>query len=299
MKPFDPYALVVAVNHLTDVVNQASQPNLFKDYFMPIFVVMLSAITAYVIAIWGYKFQDAAKNERMKADTLNSIVLKMQTMQASLIATKKNYFENLGSNPIQRALSIPIMPLNLEHTSFAANELAQLIYTKNNDIEKKPWLNFATYVSTFNNFNLFVDILNLRNESVNEVHRQLAPLITGSGAKGEISIKDAYNLLDDATRIKYIDLSEDLITLVDDLLETLNDFMINFPLQTKGIVNKNYLKNYVVISGYENKSLIFLKLLERSPSVDLQQLGHFMKMTEEEAKSRYVDNSAVITTPKL
>jgi len=299
MKPFDPFSIVIAINQLTDVVNQASQPNVFKDYIMPVFVVILSAITAYFIAIRGYQFQEAAKNERMKADTLNSIVLKMQTMQGNLIATKKNYFVKLGSNPIQRALSIPIMPSKLEPVRFPTNELAQLIYTKNTDIEKHPWLDFASYVSTFNNFNLLVDLLNIRNELVNDVHRQLAPLISGSGAKGEISIEDAYDLLDETTRIKYIDLTEHIITLVDDLLVTMNDFMINFPLQTNGIVNKKYLKNYVILRGYENKSDVFLKLLERSPSVDLQQLGAFMKMTEEEAKSRYVDNSVVITTPKL
>lgn len=71
----------------------------------------------------------------MKADTLNSIVLKMQSMQASLIATKQNYFESLGSHPIQRALNVPIMPNRLEYANFAANELAQLLYTKNHDID--------------------------------------------------------------------------------------------------------------------------------------------------------------------
>lgn len=298
MKPFDPYSIVIAVNQLADVVNEASQTNLFKDYFMPVFVVILSSITAYIIAIRGYQFQEAAKNERMKADTLNSIVLKMQSMQASLIATKQNYFESLGSHPIQRALNVPIMPTRLEYANFAANELAQLLYTKNHDIDKYPWMNIASYVSTFGNFNMFIEILKIRNELDKEAKHQLAPLIAGSGVTGEISIVEVAKLLDESLMMKYIDLTEKFIVLVDDLLETLNDFMINFPQETNGLLKKKYLKNYVFLTGYENKSEWFLKLLKRCPSVDLAQLGHFMKFDEEEKRRMYVENSVVITTPK-
>lgn len=298
MKPFDPYSIVIAVNQLADVVNEVSQTNLFKDYFMPVFVVILSSITAYIIAIRGYQFQEAAKNERMKADTLNSIVLKMQSMQASLIATKQNYFESLGSHPIQRALNVPIMPTRLEYANFAANELAQLLYTKNHDIDKHPWMNIASYVSTFGNFNMFIEILKIRNELDKEAKHQLAPLIASSGVRGEISIKEVAELLDESLMMKYIDLTEKFIVLVDDLLETLNDFMINFPQETSGLLKKKYLKNYVFLTGYENKSEWFLKLLKRCPSVDLAQLGHFMKFDEEETRRMYVENSVVITTPK-
>ncbi|GEM_PF-1935038 len=299
MKSFDPYALVVAVNHLTDVVNAASETNFFKDYFMPIFVVMLSAITAYFIAIRGYQFQEAAKNERMKADTLNSIILKMQSMQASLIATKQNYFESLGAHPVQRALNVPIMPTQFEYVSFAANELAQLLYTKIHDIEKHPWMNIASYVATFGNFNMFIDILKVRNEIDNEVKDLLAPLLAGSGVRGEVSLRAVAEFLDESLMMRYIDITEKFITLVDDLLESLNDFMVNFPLETKDILKKKYIKNYVFLTGYENKSEWFLKLLKRCPSVDLAQLGHFMKFNEEETKRMYVENSTVITTPKI
>ncbi|HBC2535931.1 TPA: hypothetical protein I3946_000667 [Enterobacter cloacae] len=92
MKPFDPYSIVIAVNQLADVVNEASQTNLFKDYFMPVFVVILSSITAYIIAIRGYQFQEAAKNERMKADTLNSILGHFMNFDEE--ETRRMYIEN-------------------------------------------------------------------------------------------------------------------------------------------------------------------------------------------------------------
>ena len=66
MKSLDPYSIVVAVNHLTDVVGQltsivdeAGQTNLLKDYAMPIIVVALSALTAYFIAIRGYQYKES------------------------------------------------------------------------------------------------------------------------------------------------------------------------------------------------------------------------------------------------
>ena len=42
--------------------------------------------------------------------------------------------------------------------------------------------------------------------------------------------------------MKYIDLTEKFIVLVDDLLETLNDFAINFPQETNGLLKRNTLR---------------------------------------------------------
>ncbi|HBM2513292.1 TPA: hypothetical protein QCD44_004404, partial [Enterobacter hormaechei] len=69
MKSLDPFSIVIALNHLSDVVTTASNVNIFKDYFMPIFVVFLSAGTAYIIALKGYQYQELYKNEKNKAAT--------------------------------------------------------------------------------------------------------------------------------------------------------------------------------------------------------------------------------------
>lgn len=136
MESFDHYSIVIALNHLIDAVDATNQTSLFKDYFMPVFVVILSAITAYIIAIRGYQFQETAKTERMKADLLNSIILQMQVMKASLISVKQNYCEDLTTHPIQRSLNVPMMPIKIEKVNFKPHELAQLLYMRNIDLEK-------------------------------------------------------------------------------------------------------------------------------------------------------------------
>ncbi|MDR9963569.1 hypothetical protein KIF59_02675 [Enterobacter cloacae subsp. cloacae] len=162
---------MIAVNQLADVVNEASQTNLFKDYFYACFrshTFVNHCI--YHRYTWLSNSRRPQKNERMKADTLNSIVLKMQSMQASLIATKQNYFESLGSHPIQRALNVPIMPNRLEYANFAANELAQLLYTKNHDIDKYPWMNSILRVNVSGNFNMFIE--NSKKKIRNELDKK-------------------------------------------------------------------------------------------------------------------------------
>lgn len=297
MKPFDPYALVVAVNHLTDVVNTASETNLFKDYFMPIFVVLLSAVTAYFIAIRGYQYQESYKNEKAKADTLNQIILKMQGMQAHLIGIKKNYYKDLTTHPIQRAMNIPPIPAQLEYETLNLNELTQLIYAKNRNVEHYPWFNIASFVATIGNYNQFVEMLTLRNELEVDLRPRLEPLITVNTVNS-IKITDIKSALGPMLTMKYIDLTEKLIMRVDDLLITIDDFMCNFSDMASESLNIKYLKNYVYLHGYQNNSVDTRKILERCKPVDIVDMAMVMQLAYEDAVEMYQEQSVVITTPK-
>ena len=298
MKSFDHYSIVIALNHLTDVIGEASQTNLFKDYIMPVFVVILSAVTAYFIAIRGYKFQEASRNERAKADALNTIMLQMQNMQSNLIATKYNYSDDLETHPLQRALNVPTISARIETATFKPNELAQLLYADKVDIEKHPWMNIASFVATYGNYNQLVELLKLRNQLNEEVKKKLAPLIANSNSRGQINMEKALLLLDDDLTMKYIDLTERLITSVDDLLITMDDFLRNFPRKASAMLKKKYITGYVYFNDYINQSERFKKSLERCTKVNLDILAAMMKFDKQEVIKRYVDNSTVITTPK-
>lgn len=299
MKTFDYYSIVIALNHLTDVVDAASQTNLFKDYVMPVFVVILSAITAYLIAIRGYRFQEASRNERAKADSLNTITLQMQNMQSNLIAIKQNYCEDIEFHPMQRALNVPTMPIRIETVNFKSNELVQLLHASNVDIEKYPWMNMASFVATYSNYNMFIEILNLRNKLDEEVKRQVASLLPSAGPRGEIKTNDIMKLLEESLVMKYVDLTEKLITLVDDLLLTINDFLINFPKKASEPLKKKYLNNYVYLQSYINQSPAYEKSLIRCKEVDIITLARIMKFDEVQARKMYIDSSIVITTPEM
>ncbi|KHT13042.1 hypothetical protein RC94_02210 [Pectobacterium brasiliense] len=298
MKSFDHYSIVFALNHLIDAVDAANQTNFFKDYFMPVFVVILSAITAYIIAIRGYQYQEASKTERMKADLINTVILQMQIMQSNLIAVKKNYCEDLTTHPIQRALNVPIMPIKIETVNLKPHELAQLLYVRKIDFEKYPWMNISSFIATYANFNMFVELLTIRNELDEKVKGNLAPLLSRADINGEIKTKDVRDLLSEDLLMKYVDLTEKFITLVDDLLITINDFLKNFPSKAAELIKKKYLKNYVLLQSYISQSEVFNQILVRCKDVDIDILAEIMKFNKEQATKMYIDNSIVIITPK-
>ncbi|MEG1090060.1 MAG: hypothetical protein RSE38_01975 [Acinetobacter sp.] len=295
MKPFDPFSIVIAVNHLTDAVNEATQTNIFKDYAMPIIVVALSALTAYFIAIRGYQYQESYKNEKAKADTLNHIILKMQGMQANLIATKQNYFNQLETNPIQRAVNVPPMSASFDYESINLNELTQLLYAKKRDIEKYPWFNIASFVATIGNYNQFIELVRYRNELDKEVKPLLAPLMATGG---KIHVTLIAHAMGPMLTMRYVDITEKLITIIDDLLITTNDFMFNFSAMAAESLNKKYLKNYIYLQGYQNNSENFYEIVKRCVEVDMVDLANLMQLDHDEALIVYKENSVVITTPK-
>jgi hypothetical protein len=298
MKSFDPYSIVIALNHLSDLVENASITNYWKDYVMPIIVVALSSLTAYLIAMKGFQFQEQYKNEKNKADNLNTIILQMQGMHASLIGIKQNYHRDLTSNPIQRALNVPLMPLKVEPVSFKMSELAQLLYAKKTEPDKNPWMDINSYLVTSSNYNMFIDMLAVRNQLDDEIKRQLASLVLHSGVNGEIKISDVVRSTDNVLLMRYIDLTENLIMLVDDLFITINDFLMNFPSQANELIKKKFLKGYVFIGSYKNESEIYKELLTRCKEVDLDLIAEAMKFDKEQAKEKYVHNSITIVTPK-
>ncbi len=298
MKSFDPYALVVAVNHLTDVVGKASEINLFKDYFMPIFVVMLSAVTAYFIAIRGYQYQESYKNEKAKADTLNQIILKMQGMQAHLIGVKRNYYQNLNTNPISRAMNFPPVPIQIECETLYLNELTQLLYFKERNVDLHPWFNIASFVATIGNYNQFIELMKVRNELEIDLRPRLEPLISENTTNG-IKVTAIQEALGPMLTMKYIDLTEKLIIRIDDLLITIDDFLCNFSEMASESLNKKYLKNYVYLHGSQTDSGSFKEIFKRCKEVDIFEMAVIMQLAYDDAVDMYQKQSVVITTPKI
>lgn len=298
MNSLDPYSLVIALNHLTDVVETASQTNFFKDYFMPLVTVTISAVTAYFIAIEGYKFQDASRNERNKADTLNEVILQMQNMQANLIAMKQNYCNELSDHPLTRALSIPTIPMQVEKATFKPHSLAQLLYARHVDIEKHPWMNIASFVATYGNYNQLFELLVLRNKISEDVRNTLAPLLNTASANGNIDMHDIRNALGDLKIMKFVDLTEKIIIMVDDLIITINDFLHNFPRKASEPLKAKYLNNYVYLKDYMNESQSFKETLKKCKQVDFKILAAIMRLEPQEALNLYNSVSVVITTPK-
>lgn len=160
-------------------------------------------------------------------------------------------------------------------------------------------MNIASFFATYSNFNMFVELLIIRNELDEKVKKNLAPLLSRADVNGEIKMKDVVDSLSKDLLMKYIDVTEKFITLVDDLLLTINDFLKHFPPKAAELIKKKYLNNYVYIQSYMNQSEAFKQSLVRCKSVDLDILAIVMKFDKEKVKKMYIDSSIVIVTPKI
>lgn len=298
MKSLDPFSIVIALNHLSDVVASASNVNFSKDYIMPILVVFLSAATAYLIAVKGYHYQELFRNERNKAATFNTAIIQMQTMHANLITLKQNYFREIQTHPVQRAVNFPFIPLRIDNIMINMSELVQLLLEAGSKQDGKPWLQIRSFLATYANFNMVIDMLTIRNQLDGEVKSKLHTLVKNSDNTGEIKIKDVIESIDDVLLMKYVDITELLIRRIDDLLITIDDFNNNFPSYAQDLLKKKYLKGYVYIKCHQNDTEFYKESIARCNEVDLVILGNMMKLKEQNVKEKYLDSSVVIVTPK-
>ncbi|MBN3161614.1 hypothetical protein [Pectobacterium brasiliense] len=294
MKAIDPLFITFAINNLIDIIKESNQVNYFKDYLMPIITVCISSATAYFIALKGFKYQETVKNEKSKADTSNQIILLFQSMQGSLAALKDIYVNELTDNPIQRALIIPMIPMKLKPVQIEPERLIQLFNLTNSNIEKEPWTNISAIMTTLNNYNHMITIIETRN-SVNEiVINKLSPLVFDS----KIEIEKIFKTIEPSLRIKYIDITEMMILFIDNLIVTVDDFLNHFPAIAVKNLNKKYIPNYIIIKNYQNNHTSFTRLLSRSTSVNIETLSLLVEMDEKMVKEKYTDQSFLITTNK-
>ncbi|SUI37452.1 hypothetical protein [Serratia marcescens] len=296
MKQLDPYSIVIALNHLSDVVNQTSQSNIIKDYLMPILIVFLSSGTAYLIAQKGFRWQESAKNEKEKADTSNKLLSLFQLMQGLLAAIKVNYQNELQSNPIQRAMVIPVLAERFPHMDIEMEKLIQVLYTTPIDQKEEPWSNISSIMSTLSNFNQLVEIIKTRNIVDERVRSKLADKL--QHPHEEMKTQRIIEIAGHAECMRLVDLTEMLILFVDNLIITVDDFLRNYPTISTRVIKMEYLINYTVIQDYRNDSESFSLLINRCVDVDFAVLAKIMGLSEIQVKKKYTDKSFMITTKK-
>lgn len=296
MKQLDPYSIVIALNHLSDVVNQTSQSNIIKDYLMPVLIVFLSSGTAYLIAQKGFRWQESAKNEKEKADTSNKLLSLFQLMQGLLAAIKVNYQNELQSNPIQRAMVIPVLAERFPHMDIEMEKLIQVLYTTPIDQKEEPWSNISSIMSTLSNFNQLVEIIKTRNIIDERVRSKLADKL--QHPHEEMKTHRIIEIAGHAECMRLVDLTEMLILFVDNLIITVDDFLRNYPTISARVIKMEYLINYTVIQDYRNDSESFSLLINRCVDVDFSALAKIMGLSEIQVKKKYTDKSFMITTKK-
>jgi len=102
------------------------------------------------------------------------------------------------------------------------------------------------------------------------------------------SIDHALGAVGQPFLIKFIDLTERLVKLTDDLVVELDDFLENFPKYAKTMIRVKQLNNYGTVLTYSNNNnKALLDMLIKSPEADFSELESLFGERNEDIKKRH------------
>lgn len=296
----DLFSIVVAINHLSDAVQQiqnaakeASNGSWLKDYLMPIGTLLLSAAIAYFSAKSGYKWQDKFLTNKLKIDTINKTFLGFQNVQGTLLSLKENYAsELLSAHPLQRIAAMPQMIYSFTPLTINYEHLLQVIMTDDENLQGNPWVHIASYISIQDQFNQLDRIIQERNSFDFQVKDNLARKFN----RKYFTFQEVLQNVDAIEMHKYVELTESIINMIDNLTISVDDFLRTFPRLANEIMGGNKSKHYKMIQGYKNDSENVKKLQERTTPLDLEYTEQLLNVPKEEIQKRLCDHSFTIQT---
>ena len=260
--------------------------NLFKDYLFPIASAFFSSILGFGIAYKLFFYQNSVLFEKDKMNAINKFTLLAEEARATLIAIKQNYHDKLTSNPIQRATKIPEI---LFRTNPIVEDYSKLFFLSpkklNNEYPK--WSSIPLIRNMISNYNYLQDLWLQRNEIDSLIREKVLHTYCGR-AYTEISLEDIIDCVGEAEAVKWIDITEQVIQFTDDLIVEISDFMMNFPMFAKKLVNLKKLKNYGTIltcSDSGNDYLLYMQ--NKSPVADYTSVLNLFGLTIEQMNKRY------------
>lgn len=136
------------------------------------------------------------------------------------------------------------------------------------------------------NYNFLLKLWEQRNQNMEKFNKKL---ISQSGGKvfTTLTYSEIVSSVGKSEFAVLIDLTERVISLTDDLIIEINDFLLNFPLSAKKLINLKRLRKYgalIIYSNNDNK--ILLDLIDRNPAVDISKLEYLFGESSAEIKQR-------------
>jgi len=299
MQTTDLFSIFVSINHLSDAVQQlqvvakeAGNVDWVKDYGMPIGTLLLSAGIAYFSAISGYKWQDKFQVNKLKIDTVNKTIMTFQNMQGTLLSLKSNYAKSLPDDPLQRACAMPQLIYSYNPVSINYEHLIQVIMSTDENLHQNPWIHIASFISMQDQFNQLNKIIDKRNEIDFKVKDSLA---TRYGRKS-FSLTEVLEGTDPIEIQKYVELTEVIINMIDNMIISTDDFLNNFPYIAKQLMKGNRSKHYKMINVYKNLSDAAKELQKRTTPLNLTLTAQLLDISVIDVQEKLCDQSYTIQT---
>lgn len=260
--------------------------SIFKDYVFPIASAFFTSILGALIAYFFFKYQEVIKIEKDKMDTANKWTLLVSEAKENLIAIKQNYHGLLGDDPVQRALAIPTVLFTAKPI---IQDYSRLSFVVTKDLKGKypKWSQIPQIRARIHNYNYLLDLWCKRNEVERPIKKKVLQQYSDK-AFVDIELAKIIDCVGEAEVVSLVDLTEHVIKLTDDLLIEFDDFLSNFPVFAKTLIDTKRLEAYgsvLTYSNNHNKSL--LALLEKSPDSNYELIAKLFGTTKEQLEKRY------------
>lgn len=283
-----------------------------KDYVFPVALSFFSALMGGVTAYYINNRQEKIKAEREKLNSSNSLMMISFQMINTLVTIKGNYIGLHFKNPLQRALAINEILFNAREVNFDIGRLAFIkkiptsnktflqklsFFLKYKVLNRQPhmpsdeeiaktWRNIARIDALLFNYNFVLNSLVVRNKLDADVRERLSKISNARRPVLEFHLDKINEVIGAAELSKYIDLTENLVSLIDFLIREIDSFIIEFPLIAESNieltkVNKERLSRVIL-----NKPA-YLAALIPIVQPDFELVSLQVGMSQEEAKRRY------------
>ncbi len=262
--------------------------NHFKDYIFPLVAGFFSSILGAGVAYLTIRHQDNSQIQKERVQTINDWVLTAESAIQSLISIKQNYHCKLISNPFQRTMEVRSLIGGTSKINKDFTCLSFLVPKKDEpDTQNVKWRQLPRIRAMIQNYNLIVDMWNKREEIERPIKEKIMHDNAGL-AFAHVTREQIFSSVGVSNFTVLMDITERAIIFTDDLIIELNDFLVNFPIVGKSLIDKKYRDRYGSILTYSSKENPKLQnLMEKTIEVDYVILAELLGETEERIRAEY------------
>jgi hypothetical protein len=265
--------------------------NLWKDWIFPIAMAFFSALIGGLVAYLVFLRQEFLRREKEKIEIINRWTLASQGAVGTLKAIKSNYFENLTNNPFQRASSVQTIifrskeiDLDLSLLSFLAPSQS---VTRSSLTPFPKWSDLAAIQALFDNYHYLLTLWEKRNLIDRDIREHLAGQRSAVGY-AELSEKLIRELIPGGPLTQWIQLTEIVIKLTDELIIEFEDFYYNFAVFAESRIKHGAVKNYATLLKLQTRNPgETSKILNKTVAPDYSSILDLFGQTSAEMHSNF------------
>ncbi|EAO4069308.1 hypothetical protein DKU16_09680 [Salmonella enterica subsp. enterica serovar Potsdam] len=282
------------VEDIIDAIKGVNNTNVIKDYVLPVVLPIISSVLSYFIATRLFYRQEYLKAQRRKVNVVNKCIYDYFSAMTTLLQIKGNYYGgvSISENPIERALAFPVVVFSGAPLSSDLSELACILSQKgvenNRETAKTTNWGDAFVVSDIaRRFNSLLAALNVRND-FDDTYRGMIIESTGSPLPTmRFKNDDIVNAIGSNKAAYYIDITEQIMIMIDVLLLDINLLLKELPLYAESLFDKRVMQEDSGILKFNDLHERFPLLMKPVTPPSIKLMSDYLGYSEDEILRRY------------